>query len=247
VSGLSGIIAIAAGHEHSVALRSDGTVVAWGADESGQLANASTSNSGVAVEAHGLSAVKGVAAGGQFTLALAPPPPTVTAVSPREGAEVGGTAVTITGSEFSGATAVKFGASSATAFKVESPTSITAVSPAGSGKVDVTVTTPEGASVTSSADTFSYGFTSTSSLPYYSPVSDASFGSKGSGNGQFEHPADVALGTNGHLYVVDAGNSRIEEFTETANSSKRSAPTARATASSPGRPPPRSTHAATSG
>ena len=35
-AGLSGVIAIAAGYQHSLALKSDGTVVAWGSNSSGQ-------------------------------------------------------------------------------------------------------------------------------------------------------------------------------------------------------------------
>jgi hypothetical protein len=82
--------------------------------------------------------------------------PTVTSVSPNAGLAEGKTTVSITGTNFTGATAVKFGGTPAASFKVNSATSVTAVSPAGSGTVDVTVTTPEGASATSSADHFSY-------------------------------------------------------------------------------------------
>ena len=89
--------------------------------------------------------------------ALAAGPPTVASVSPSEGAEAGGTSVTITGTEFTGATAVKFGSANAKSFKVDSGTSITAESPAGSaGTVHVTVTTPGGPSLETSADKFSY-------------------------------------------------------------------------------------------
>jgi hypothetical protein len=94
-------------------------------------------------------------AGPSFTYA-GPPPPTVTAISPAEGPQAGGTAVTITGANLGGATAVHFGAASAASFKVESATSIVAISPAGSGKVDVTVTTAVGTSATSAADAFTY-------------------------------------------------------------------------------------------
>jgi IPT/TIG domain len=72
------------------------------------------------------------------------------------GAAEGGTLVTITGSNLSGATAVRFGSTDASTFAVNSATSINAVSPPGMGTVDVTVTTPEGTSATSSADQFSY-------------------------------------------------------------------------------------------
>ncbi len=83
-------------------------------------------------------------------------PPTVTALSPTSGLEAGGTPVTITGTNFTGATAVDFGTTAATNLTVVSTTSITADSPAGSGTVDVTVTSPGGTSATSPADQFTY-------------------------------------------------------------------------------------------
>ena len=66
----------------------------------------------------------------------------------------GGTLVTITGSGFTGATAVDFGTIAGDGLDVVSDTTITADSPAGTGTVDVTVTTPSGTSATSSADQF---------------------------------------------------------------------------------------------
>jgi hypothetical protein len=81
--------------------------------------------------------------------------PTVTAVSPREGIETGGTSVTISGSGFTGATAVQFGSTNAS-FKINSDTSITAVSPKGSGTVDITVTTPVTRTAATPADQFTY-------------------------------------------------------------------------------------------
>jgi hypothetical protein len=52
-------------------------------------------------------------------------------------------------------TSIKFGASNATSFTVQSPTSITATSPAeAAGTVDVTVTTGGGASATGKVDQF---------------------------------------------------------------------------------------------
>jgi plastocyanin len=82
---------------------------------------------------------------------------TVTKLSPKKGPASGGTSVTITGTGFTGATAVKFGATQATSFKVNSPTSVTAVSPAGTpGAVDVRVTTPSGTSAITKKDHFRY-------------------------------------------------------------------------------------------
>jgi sugar lactone lactonase YvrE len=40
------------------------------------------------------------------------------------------------------------------------------------------------------------------------------FGSEGSGDGQFVHPADVAIGSDGNVWVVDQDNDRVEEFNE---------------------------------
>jgi hypothetical protein len=66
--------------------------------------------------------------------------------------------VTITGTTFTGASAVNFGATPAAQFHVDSDTQITAVSPPGNaGPVDVSVTTPDGGtSPVSAADTFTY-------------------------------------------------------------------------------------------
>ncbi|MGR3932652.1 IPT/TIG domain-containing protein [Streptomyces sp. BRA346] len=72
--------------------------------------------------------------------------PIVTSVSPAQGAPAGGTPVTITGSGFTGATAVRFGSSLATNVTVVSSTQITARTPAGTGTVKVTVTGPSGTS-----------------------------------------------------------------------------------------------------
>jgi hypothetical protein len=83
--------------------------------------------------------------------------PTVTGIGPNGGPPAGGTTVTITGTNLTGATAVAFGGTAAAQFAVNSATAITAISPAGAnGAVDVTVTTPNGTSATSAADRFTY-------------------------------------------------------------------------------------------
>ncbi|HEV3263899.1 MAG TPA: IPT/TIG domain-containing protein [Acidimicrobiales bacterium] len=95
--------------------------------------------------------------GDQFTYEAAP---TVTAISPTAGPVAGGTAITITGTGFIGATAADIGGSNActSAFTVVSATSITCDTPAGSaGTVDVTVTTPQGTSAANPpGDQFTY-------------------------------------------------------------------------------------------
>jgi hypothetical protein len=86
--------------------------------------------------------------------------PTVTGIVPNSGPTTGGTSVVITGTNFTGTTAVLFGLRPATSFTVNSATQITALSPAApAGVVDVTVTTPCGTSATSVADQFTYIFT----------------------------------------------------------------------------------------
>lgn len=103
---------------------------------------------------HGTSAA---APANQFTY-TAPPPPTVTNVNPNTGLMAGGTNVTITGTNFTGATAVNFGATPAASFTVNSATQISAVSPpAGvAGTVNVRVTTPDGQSAIATGNQFLY-------------------------------------------------------------------------------------------
>ena len=83
-------------------------------------------------------------------------PPAVTGLVPSSGVPSGGTQVTILGDGFTGATAVLFGQVTAAGFTVDSPTQITAVAPAGTGAVDVTVSTPGGSSTPGAADRFTF-------------------------------------------------------------------------------------------
>jgi alpha-tubulin suppressor-like RCC1 family protein len=71
VSGLSEPVkAIAAGEAFSLALLSNGTVMAWGRNSSGQLGNGTTTSSDVPVEVKGLTGVTAIASGGDFALAV---------------------------------------------------------------------------------------------------------------------------------------------------------------------------------
>jgi hypothetical protein len=100
------------------------------------------------------------------------PAPTVTDVTPNQGPTGGGNSVTITGSGFTGATAVWFGAAPASSFTVVSDTQITATAPAGSGSVPVTVTTPGGTSTTPVTSSYTYlpAPTVTSLVPSQGPA-----------------------------------------------------------------------------
>ena len=100
------------------------------------------------------------------------PAPTVTGISPSSGPVAGGIAVTITGTNLSGATGVNFGSTASTDVNVEqicnldilgfclieSPNyEIIATAPANAaGTVDVTVISPDGTSATSTADQYMY-------------------------------------------------------------------------------------------
>ncbi|MFT3710629.1 MAG: IPT/TIG domain-containing protein [Archangium sp.] len=80
----------------------------------------------------------------------------ITSIAPVTGPIAGGTTVTLTGTGFSGATAVRFGAVDAASFTVVSGTQVTAVTPvaASAGAVDVTIVTPSGAWTTRKGFTF---------------------------------------------------------------------------------------------
>jgi len=70
VGFLNNVSAISAGEVHSLALLSDGTVRAWGNNDSGQLGDGSTSNRLTPVQVSGLSNVLAISAGGHFSVAL---------------------------------------------------------------------------------------------------------------------------------------------------------------------------------
>lgn len=83
-------------------------------------------------------------------------PPTVDAVSPASGSSAGGTTVVLTGTNFTNATSVRFGAATSS-FVVNNATQITATSPTGSvGTVNITVRTVGGTSAIGAANQFTY-------------------------------------------------------------------------------------------
>ena len=92
----------------------------------------------------------GVVDGGDLALVLSgwtgsTPPPTVSSVTPAQGPSTGGTAITITGTNFTGATAVRIGGVAVPSFTIVSSTSISAVTPAGTaGVASVSVQGPGG-------------------------------------------------------------------------------------------------------
>jgi hypothetical protein len=109
----------------------------------------------------------------QFTFILTP---VITGLNPTTGSPTGGDTVVIAGTTFTGATGVGFGTKPATSFTVDSDTQITAISPPGTGTVDVTVTTPAGTSATSAADQFTFAVPGAPVVTSLTPSSGAAAG-----------------------------------------------------------------------
>ena len=86
------------------------------------------------------------------------PTPAITSISPSSGSIAGGTAVKITGTDFTAASAVKFGDTPAASYAVVSETEMTATAPPTkkAGRVDISVTTLAGTSPAVGADRFNY-------------------------------------------------------------------------------------------
>ncbi|MFA4917204.1 MAG: hypothetical protein WC560_11130, partial [Syntrophales bacterium] len=67
---LSDVKAVAAGYGHTLALKNDGTVLAWGYNSNGQLGNGTTTDSAVPIQLSGLSSVTAIVAGNYHCAAL---------------------------------------------------------------------------------------------------------------------------------------------------------------------------------
>jgi formylglycine-generating enzyme required for sulfatase activity len=88
------------------------------------------------------------------------PAPTVSSVSPASGSTLGGTAITITGANLTGASSVTVGGVAAASVVVVSPTSITAVTPAGTaGAKTIAVTTAGGTATLTGGFTYGVWYT----------------------------------------------------------------------------------------
>ena len=158
--------------------------------------------------------------------------PTVTGISPTSGPVAGGTSVTITGTNFTGATAVSFGSTAVTNGTVNSTgTQITVTSPAASssGTVYITVTTSGGTSATSSASQFTYGSAAASyiyvanatasTLTALSLSSGTLTALSGSPYTLGTAPSAVAITPSGSLLYVASSSGNVYVYTVAANGS----------------------------
>jgi hypothetical protein len=129
---------------------SDGSMVAVSPPATGDV-----SGETVDVRVVGPGATSATRPSDQFE--YAPPPPTVTSVTPALGPTGGGTTVTVQGGPFTGATSVLFGSTPGTGLFVANSGQLSVVAPAGAtGPVDVQVVTPGGTSPATPADVFTY-------------------------------------------------------------------------------------------
>ena len=103
------------------------------------------------------------------------PWPSIMSITPTSGPV--GTTVTITGFDFTGTTAVRFGGVDATEFTVDSDTRITVTVPTGAVSGPVTVVTAMGTATSPESQHFTVGLTQTISFPHFpaKPLGSAPF------------------------------------------------------------------------
>jgi YVTN family beta-propeller protein len=157
---LTGAAAVAAGRYHSLALEGDGTVRAWGGNDSGQLGDNTVNEIHTPVQVSSLTWAVSVAAGDTHSLGISSsnPVPTITSISP--GSRTAGQpafTLTVNGTHFVAASRVKWNTSTLTTTYVSS-TKLTASVPASNiasaGTASITVFNPAPGGGTSNARTF---------------------------------------------------------------------------------------------
>ncbi|MFN8516238.1 MAG: cell wall anchor protein [Chloroflexia bacterium] len=150
VPGLTNIVAIAAGFFHNFALKSDGTLMTWGANNNGQLGDGTTVNSGcfcrpTPQRVPGVNRVAAVIAGADTSLVILAAPTATATAADDKGAVYGAASVTLSATVTSGAGAVNGGSVTFT------------VKNAGSATVGVPVTGQVNATVGGAAICGSFG------------------------------------------------------------------------------------------
>jgi hypothetical protein len=131
---------------------------------------------------------------------------------------VGGTLVTVVGSNLEATTTVRFGSATARVDAVISSTELEVTAPAGTGAVDVTVTTPGGTSPVTPADRYRYVLEEgywllARSGEVYGAGAAASLGGVPSSIATADNPAVAIAGTpDGRGYVVATANGTVRVF-----------------------------------
>ncbi|NCC83602.1 MAG: hypothetical protein EOM03_05680, partial [Clostridia bacterium] len=151
-----------------------------------------------------------------YTITPVAEAPTVTSISPVSGTTAGGTAVTISGTEFAEGASVTIGGAAATGVVVTNATTITATTPAhAAGMVDVVVTNPDEQSGTLSN---SFTYVAPPPAPTVAGISPATGLTAGgtavtiTGTG-FVEEATVAIGDAAATGVVVTNATTITAFT----------------------------------
>lgn len=137
--------------------------------------------------------------------------PTVTAVAPAGGPLEGGQIVAITGTGFTGATAVKFDLVDATAYAIVSATRIVAQVPnaaAAAAKV-IKVTNADGTNSTGSAYTYGAPTVSSVSPAYADPAAEKVVTITGTGFLGLTDEADVAFGADAATAIFVVSDTQI--------------------------------------
>ncbi len=152
---------------------------------------------------------------GTFTDSYGTPLPSVTSVSPSQGSTSGGTRVTITGTFIVPALveSVHFGAYSSRA-AINTAGTINATAPAEpAGTVDVTVTTTDGTSAVTSADTFTF-LAGPNSTRIYGATADATAAAEL--EHQFAYSTGTCPGTTGTRPVILATDANYPDALSSA-------------------------------
>ena len=126
-------------------------------------------------------------------------PPVVSSITPTSGSS--GTTVTINGAGFDSGATVSFGNNAAASVTDISPYQLRAVVPAGSGTVNVTVSTFAGTSATGAADQFTYPATTPPPVTSPTPATTNGYWLVGSDGGIFSFGAAQFYGSTGSLHL----------------------------------------------
>lgn len=202
------------------------TAVSFGGTAAASFMNVSATQVTAVVGVGASGNVQLITPGGTATLAgftFVPSAPTITSFTPTSRAA--GQTVTITGTNFTGATAVSFGGVAAASYMVVSATQITAVVAAGGATGNITVTTPGGTVMSAGTFTFipaptitsftptstSFGQTVTITGTNFTGATAVSFGGTAAASfmvvSATQIDAVLAAGASGNVQVVTPGGT----------------------------------------